>query len=211
MAQKNTNLIILVILLMIAAFFVQQVLVFKKLPTEMSKILEFPAKLDGYKSEERPLDERVYAVLNTDTIFFREYSKKDGLPIWFLIVYGEQDRQSFHPPEYCYLGGGDVELLSKEVEILELSSGELDVNKLLFEMPNYHQLVFYWYTAGKKMTSNYYKQQIFFVMHQLKRRKVGGTLIRVSTVVPETETIDEASQRIGDFLNLALPKIKEIL
>jgi len=143
--------------------------------------------------------------------FFREYNKRKQIPVWLLIVYGEQDRQSFHPPEYCYLGGGGTELLSKKTERLEFFEEPLDVNALLFKMPDHKQLVYYWYAAGKKMTASYYKQQFFFVLEQMKGRKTGGALIRVSTVVPEGESEGQASERISDFLNEALPEIKKIL
>ncbi len=211
MVKKNLVYIILLILLCVAAFFVRDIGKFKELPTQSSKILEFPAKLDGYQSKEISLEQRVYDVLNTDTIIFKEYSKRNQIPIWFLVVYGERDRTSFHPPEYCYLGGGDVELLDKKIEILDLGNRRLDVNKLFFKMPTHRQLVCYWYTAGKKMTSSYYKQQIFFMTEQMKRKKVGGTLIRVSTIVLEGEAEEQATQRMIDFLKLALPEIEKIL
>ncbi len=211
MVKKNLVYIILLILLCVAAFSAQDIRKFKELPTQSSRILEFPAKLDEYQSKDLSLEQRVYDVLNTDTIIFKEYSKRKQIPIWFLVVYGGQDRTSFHPPEYCYLGGGDVELLDKKIEILDLDNRRLDINKLFFKMPTHRQLVYYWYTAGEKMTSSYYKQQLFFMTEQMKRKKVGGTLIRVSTIVPENEAEEQAKQRIIDFLKLALPEIEKIL
>ncbi len=211
MVKKNLTYIILLILLCVAAFFIQDIRKFKKLPTQLSRILEFPASLDGYHSKDISLEQRVYDILNTDSIICKEYSKGKQTPVWLLIVYSEQDRQSFHPPEYCYLGGGDVDLLDKRIEVLDLDNRQLDVNKLFFKMPAYKQLVCYWYTAGKKMTSNYYKQQLFFMREQMKRKKVGGTLIRVSTIVPEGEAEEQAMQRVIDFIKLALPEIEKIL
>lgn len=211
MAKKILIHGILFSMLLAAAFLARDIVRFKNLSAKPTRILEFPAELNGYKSEEVSLDEKVYEILNTRTIFFRQYSRDGEIPVWFLVVYGEEDRQSFHPPEYCYLGGGDVEILNKGVEKIDLENGQLEVNRLLFKMPEYKQLVYYWYTAGEKMTANYYKQQIFFMMEQLKRKKTGGMLIRISTIVPETETEEQAAKRISDFLNLALSMIKEIL
>jgi EpsI family protein len=212
MAKKFLIYTILFALLCVAVFFVYDIIKFKNLPTKSTRILEFPMKLDGYQGKDLPLEQKVYDILNTDTIILRKYSKEEQqIPIWFLIVYGEQDRTSFHPPEYCYLGGGDVEILNKGVEILDLKEEQLSVNKLLLKMPAHRQLVYFWFTAGKKITSSYYKQQMFFVMEQMKRNKIGGTLIRVSTAIPEGQTEEQAKQRLIDFLELALPKIKEIL
>ena len=45
----------------------------------------------------------------------------------------------------------------------------------------------------------------------MKRKKVGGTLIRVSTIVPEGEAEEQAMQRVIDFIKLALPEIEKIL
>lgn len=210
MAKKGLINIVLFIMLLAAAFLVQDIIRFKRLPARTTRILKFPVELDRYASKDVSLDEKTYEILNTRTIFFRQYSRGEEMPIWFLVVYGEEDRQSFHPPEYCYLGSGDVELVSKKVEKVDLDMGGLEANRLLFKMDRHRQLVYYWYTAGEKMTASYYKQQMFFMMAQLKRKKIGGTLIRISTIVPETESEEDGERRIADFLNLALPKIKEM-
>ncbi|MFH1855957.1 MAG: exosortase C-terminal domain/associated protein EpsI [Candidatus Omnitrophota bacterium] len=211
MAKKILVYAVLAGLLCTAVFFKQAIMKFKELPSPPAMVLNFPAKFDGYESEEISLDEKVYDILNTRTIFLRKYYKEGEMPVWFLVVYGEEDRQSFHPPEYCYLGGGDAELIEKKVDTFDLSSGELDVNKMLFKMSGQVQLVCYWYTAGKTMTASYYKQQMMFVAGQIKGEKTGGTLMRISTIVLDAETEEAAKQRIIDFLNSAMPKVKEVL
>lgn len=211
MAKKILSNVILFILLFAAAFLGREIGEFKKLPVKPNKILEFPYNLGDYKSRELSLEQNVYKILNTDTIVARMYSKANQIPLWLIVVYGEEDRQSFHPPEYCYLGAGNVELLKKNVEPVSLKTEVFYANTLLFKVPHCKELVFYWYTAGSQMTASYYKQQFFFVKEQIKGNRIGGSLIRVSTVVLEKETEEDAKKRIIDFLNLAVPELKKML
>lgn len=184
MAERKVNFIIAVIILALAGCGVLFIGSLKKAPALDVKLLEFPMQVGEWAGGEMPMDKRVYEILGTDKVLLRQYADKKDEKVWFAVVYGEQNRQSFHPPEYCYLGSGNVELLNKTTAKIAIGEQKfMDVNKLIFQMGGYKQLVLYWFTAGGLMTESYYKQQVYFVMNQLKYRKTGGTLVRVSTTI----------------------------
>ncbi len=184
MAERKINFIIAVIILALTGCGVLFIGSLKKASALDVKLLEFPMQVGEWTGKEMPMDKRVYEILGTDKVLLRQYADKKDEKVWLAVVYGEQNRQSFHPPEYCYLGGGNVELLDKEIaKIMIDGQKSMDVNKLTFQMGKHKQLVLYWYTAGDLMTENYYKQQLYFVMNQLRYGKSGGTLVRVSTTI----------------------------
>lgn len=204
MAERKVNFIIAVILLALAGCGVLFIESLKKAPALDVKLLEFPMQVGEWTGKEMPMDKRVYEILGTDKVLLRQYTDKKDEKIWFAVVYGEQNRQSFHPPEYCYLGSGNVELLDRDKATLKLDNQKsMDVNKLIFQMGKYKQLVLYWFTAGDLMTENYYKQQIYFVMNQLRYGKSGGTLVRVSTTVINDD-VKGAVERSQRFIREAL-------
>jgi EpsI family protein len=204
MAERKVNFIVAVIILTLTACGVLFMDFLKKAPALDVKLLEFPMQVGEWAGKEMPMDKRVYEILGTDKVLLRQYADNKDERVWIAVVYGEQNRQSFHPPEYCYLGGGNVELLDKETAKIVISGQKsMDVNKLIFLMGNYKQLVLYWFTAGDLTTDNYYKQQFYFVMNQLKHRKSGGTLVRVSTTIINDD-VNGAVERCKRFILEAL-------
>ncbi len=168
-----------------------------------TNILNLPNHIGTWSGKEVAMDERVYEILGTDKVLFREYTNPQKEKVWLCIVYGEQNRQSFHPPEYCYLGSGDAELLEKEkVNIAIVDKGRMSVNKLIFQKDNFKQLVLYWYTATNKSTSNYYLQQLQLLINEIRGRRNGGALIRISTFIIE-DSASEATNRIERFIKEA--------
>jgi len=204
MAERKVNFIVAVIILALTGCGVLFIGALKKAPALDVKLLEFPMRVGEWTGKETPMDKRVYEILGTDKVLLRQYADKKDEKVWIAVVYGEQKRQSFHPPEYCYLGSGNVELLKKELAKIKIDEQKsMDVNKLTFQMGKYRQLVFYWFTAGDLMTENYYKQQFYFVMNQLKYRKSGGTLVRVSTTIINDD-VNAAVDRCQRFILEAL-------
>lgn len=204
MGERKANFIIAIILLGMTASGVLFVTNLKKAPVPQSKLLDFPMQVGQWVGNAMPMNKQVYDILGTDKVLFREYLTPQNDKVWFAVVYGEQNRQSFHPPEYCYLGSGNVELLDKGRFAVKLDDKEsINVNKLLFQMGKYKQLVLYWYTAGNKITENYYKQQFYFVLDEIKYRKSSGTLIRVSASVIGDDT-EAAIKSCENFIREAL-------
>jgi EpsI family protein len=66
------------------------------------------------------------------------------------------------------------------------------------------QLVLYWYTAGDRMVASYSKQQIYFLLDEIRYHKSRGALVRVSTMVIN-EDIKDAFRRLEDFIQISLP------
>jgi EpsI family protein len=66
------------------------------------------------------------------------------------------------------------------------------------------QLVLYWYTAGDIMVASYSKQQIYFLLDEIRYHKSRGALVRVSTMVIN-EDIKDAFRRLEDFIQISLP------
>ncbi|MFH0771231.1 MAG: exosortase C-terminal domain/associated protein EpsI [Candidatus Omnitrophota bacterium] len=203
MLRERLNFIVVVVLLAVACCGVLFIRHLKKPSVLDVKLLQFPMNVGGWSGKDLPVDSRVYDILATDKVLLREYSNVKNEKIWFAVVYGEQKRQSFHPPEYCYLGSGNAELLDKRRIAIKLDEKSfMDVNELTFLLGDKKQLVLYWFSAGDKMTPSYYKQQIYFVLNQLRLGGAGGTLVRISTSLEDGK--DSALRRSEDFIREAV-------
>lgn len=189
MGKKNLNSIIAIIILITCGAFVFAIASFKRTPSRNIKLLEFPLKIgewtgNNIKFKDKEYEKQIYEILGTDKVLLRSYTNEKNEKVAVQIVYSDQNRQSFHPPEYCYLGSGYNELLETGKVKIALDGGKtLTVNKAVYQARGGKILLLDWYMAGDLMTENYYKQQIYFVMNQIKHGKSGGSAVRIWTSI----------------------------
>lgn len=177
------------------------------------KLESIPLKLGEWQGEEILLSQRTLQILETKDALMRQYTNPQGERVILAIVYSALNRGAFHPPEVCYLGGGRV-LLNKQSEKIELVNEKNDayamqVNKLLMQDSAGKELAWYWFTAGDRVTSSYYHQQLFFVWDKLRRNQPGGALVRVS--IRANDDLPEAEAAGKDFIRQIAPKLSSYL
>lgn len=204
MGKKDLNLIVAIAILAVCGACVLGISAVKRTPSRDVKLMELPLNLGEWagkdiKFEDKEYQKQVYEILGTDKVLLRSYSDRKNEAAAIQVVYSDQKRQSFHPPEYCYLGSGANELLETGKTQVALAGGKfLTVNRTVYQTRRGRVLMLDWYTAGDLMTGNYYKQQIYFVINQLKHAKSGGSAVRVWTPIigSDTESAFDRCQRL---------------
>lgn len=204
MGKKDLNLIIAIAVLAACAVCVAAISTVKRTPARDVKLLEFPLKMgewagNNVKFSDKEYEKQIYEILGTDKVLLRYYVDKRNEVVSLQVVYSDQKRQSFHPPEYCYLGSGYNELLEAGKAEVALDGGKvLTVNRTVYQTKKGKVLMLDWYTAGDLMTGNYYKQQVYFVLNQLKGGRGGGSAVRVWTSIVNDDT-EAALERCRSF------------
>lgn len=216
MGKKDLNLIVAIVILIACGACVLAISSFKRTPSRDVRLLEFPLKVGEWtgtvmKFEDKEYEKQVYAILGTNKVLLRTYTDARNERVAIQVVYSDQKRQSFHPPEYCYLGSGDNELLEAGKARIALDGGKaLAVNRTVYQVKRGKVLMLDWYTAGDLMTENYYRQQLYFVMNQLKRGKSGGSAVRVWTPIIGNDT-DAALDRCQRLIREAIKLLPDYL
>lgn len=169
----------------------------------------FPKQIAGWLAEEMLITEEEYAILETRNVFSRRYKSSTGDEVYLFIVYSENNRKVSHPPEICYTGGGATVAGRRRAQLKnEAARMTVDTNKLSLEFGNAQQIVHYWFKVGDTFTPNYWKQQILIAVKTFLGQPSSSALIRLSTVVVDSNT-EQADKRIQEFsknLLLEIPK-----
>lgn len=170
-------------------------------------IHNFPQSIGDWTSEEIPITEKEYEILETHNAFARAYTRKEESPIYLFIVYSQHNRKVSHPPEICYIGGG-VSVLNKSKDFIALNknSDRISVNKLLLERGNTQQVAYYWFKVGNNFVSNYWMQQLLITWKTIKGQPASSALIRLSATV-ENNNKQKAEKRIREFTRLITPEL----
>ena len=209
MIREEKRVSIVIFLLLIVAMITVRFSYFKKKIVLEKNLIDIPFVINDWKSEDIPMSERTYEILETKDVLFREYSKGVGHSVYLCIVYSKDNRKVSHPPEVCYEGGGSI-VLSKSIEQIPLlEGGFFKANKLIVQRGNEQEVVIYWYKAGNKDTISYYKQQWYIILNRIWKRNSSssGALVRFSSPMlnnNEQETIILMKKFIAEvipFLN----------
>ncbi|MCK5393588.1 MAG: EpsI family protein [Candidatus Omnitrophica bacterium] len=199
-------------LIVILFLSIASILVFKieglkgNVSTEI-RLNKLPFQIGQWQGKDIEVTENVYQILETKDVLMREYKDEDGDVVILAMVYAGRNRDSLHPPEYCYLGGG-AELTEKSKDNIPLNGGDvLSTNKLIIKFPNGSTKAWYWFATKGRFVSNYYLQELYNLWDALLGKDINSALIRVSVIGNKKGLEDKAKA----FINEAVGPIKDVL
>lgn len=170
-------------------------------------LFKLPLEINGWVGEEIQVPDRSKRILGTENIILRCY-RKDLLPVNLYILECASNRASFHPPEYCYVGG-KTEMIERGSRTIRWEGGAVHAHRFLFLGPRGRNLVYYWYTFGAKILSSYYLQQIDVVLSNIMGNPQPALLIRVS--IDGSFSLESADRVITEFAADIMPAIIEYI
>ena len=205
--MKKINYWIVVVIFALASFFIVKIEMAQGGVSYTERLDKFPLKIGNWQGQNIKIEDRVLDILGTKDVIIRRYKDKSGDSVILTVVYSNNNRDSFHPPEYCYIGGGG-KLISKAKERIPLGGGRSFIaNKLIMQYSEATIKAWYWYSAGGTFMDNYYLQQAYFILKAFKGSGLDGALIKVSIDRGGADMENKAK----DFIKKALPFLRKTL
>jgi EpsI family protein len=147
-----------------------------------------------------PLDRTSQEMLHPDAYMGRLYVRGDGYPVDLAVVFGHE-KETFHSPGFCLLGGG-WNIIQKSRRSVDRGSGRrLLANEFRLQRRDERRVVLYWYASYRETTPSWVALQYRLLRNRVLGRPTGGALIRVTAPVGESE---EAASRVAEELIRAL-------
>lgn len=181
-----------------------------------AEFIEFPMKLGEWQGR-RQVMEKIY----TDQLKFTDYiladfaRKNGGSAVNFYSAYYASQRKgaSVHSPRTCLPGGGWVinSLTTEKIDDALVSGKPLNFNRVLIDKGEDRQLVYYWFQQRGRILTNEYLVKWFLLWDALTMNRTDGALVRLTTLVQRTEDINQADQRLKDFLKLMQPQLDQFV
>ncbi|MEA1928482.1 MAG: EpsI family protein [Candidatus Auribacterota bacterium] len=166
-----------------------------------------PLKIDNWEGEEMLVSARDKRLLGTENVILRRY--RQGIyNVSLYLLECASNRASFHPPEYCYVGGR-TEMVEEGERELEWEGGTIESHRFLFRGPHGMSLVYYWYSFGDRILSSYYRQQFSIIISTFLGTPRPALLIRVS--IDGNFDIETGDRVIADFVGEIMPPIIEYI
>ena len=177
--NNKTFLFIALILIVVAVLSLISYLPIKSSPTAIINVTDFPKTIGEWVSQDIPLTERVYELLETKNLIMRNYINKQGEAVNCYIIYSQDNRKVAHPPEICLQGEGATVVEKTAIQVTD----SIKATKLILEKSLSRELVIYWYKAGNLNTNDYIKQQLKIVINRMLHKSSSGALIRLATEI----------------------------
>jgi len=155
-----------------------------------------PAALGEWVGAPIALDQRVFEILETRDVASMEYRRGTESPVWLAQVAGFGTRAAFHPPELCYVGS-HFEVLERGPVAVTIHERPQRLMRLVLRQRGRRFEAWYWFTAGRRVTPNYYQQQLWLLADAIAGKPMSGTLVRISTPL---EDPDRAHSRLRAFV-----------
>ncbi len=164
----------------------------------------FPLKIDKWYGERTFLEKTVIEQLSVDDFIVANYRRfQDPQLVNLYIAFYQSQRagSSAHSPESCLPGGG---WKIAEMEARQLNEPGLPenivANRVVITKGGLRQLVYYWFKQrGRYLTSSYAAKWYLFLDSAADNR-TDGALVRLMTFVDPGEEIEQADQRLLEFL-----------
>jgi EpsI family protein len=135
-------------------------------------------------------------------------------PVELYVAYYDSQRKgaSIHSPKACLPAGGWVIDEFSQVPVRgagpdDGAGDSLTVNRSLISLGDQRLLVYYWFQGRGRTITNEYLAKWYIFWDSLTRNRTDGALLRVLTVVPDAANIDEADQRLQEFIVKAAPRL----
>ncbi len=166
----------------------------------------FPLNHNGWTGQEAGMEQNIIDTLKfSDYIIADYHSGVNSIPVNFYVAWYESQKKgaSIHSPRSCIPGGGwrITELAQPRLEEIQRANGKsLQVNRAVIQKGDYTNIVYYWFDGRDRNITNEYLAKWFIFWDSLTRSRSDGALVRVVTAVPSGHSVEEADQRLKQFL-----------
>jgi exosortase D (VPLPA-CTERM-specific) len=184
----------------------------EELIPERESFASFPLVIDQWRGQDAVLDDQILKSLASDDYFLAEYlnqENQDRVSIW-VAYYEEQHKgRAVHSPRACLPGGGWQLESFDEYVLKDIGpNGEnYTVNRSVVAQGDARQLVYYWFVERGQIQANEYFVRWSIFWDALTKNRSDGALVRVTTFVSDISQIDQADQRLEQFVRLIDPKL----
>ncbi len=172
-------------------------------------------KGDWIGRESRIQDQKILDELSVTDYMIVDYRSLTSVsPVNFYVAYYESQRKgsAIHSPRSCLPGGGwKISELSQQVQDDVPAAQGLTLNRAVIAHGGNKQLVYYWFQQRGRTITNEYLAKWYLFWDSLTMGRTDGALVRLITVIPENESVEEADARLKAFLSDFYPAIPKFI
>jgi exosortase D (VPLPA-CTERM-specific) len=177
------------------------------------ELATFPLHIGEWVGLEQYVEPLLLETLKADDTLAVAY-QRDGerIPVGMWIAYYSSQRsgRAVHSPKVCLPGGGwEIQSFEeKSLAGITPDGRSLPVNRVIIQLGDSRQLVYYWFSQRGRNLTNEYMVKWYIFWDALTRNRTDGALVRLITYIDERQGgLDAAEKRLQDFVRVIDPKL----
>ncbi len=175
----------------------------------------FPEEIGEWKGKKDRLETMYLDVLKLTDYLVADYYREGSAPVNFYIAYYESQRKgaSAHSPRSCLPGGGwkMTQFEQQQIDGVNVAGTPLRVNRVVIQMGDVKQLVYYWFQQRGRVVTNEYLVKWYLFWDALTRNRTDGSLVRLVSSVGPGQNIEEVDRTLEQFAREISGKLAEYL
>lgn len=168
----------------------------------------FPYQLGEWAGEDVSIPTDMLEVLGNGDFLLRVYqtvSTQPEVDLFIAYIPSQREGDTIHSPKNCIPGAGWSPVESSRVTISLPTQPAFPANRYVIAKGSDRQLVLYWYWAHGRAVASEYWAKFYLVADSIRWHRSDGSLIRVTTPLHDSETVDVAQQRLLDLTGKVVP------
>ena len=173
-----------------------------------SALSSFPRTLGAWTSTDIALGQDVRDVLGPGDFLLRAYDNTaNGKDVNLFIAYFPSQRtgDTIHSPKNCLPGSGWTPIQSDRIRIAIPGQAPFVANRYVIAQAQQRQLVLYWYWAHNRAVASEYAAKFYLISDSIRMHRTDGSLVRVTTLIAENQSIESAQQTLLSFSDSVVP------
>lgn len=183
---------------------------------DRSDFAQFPMTLGDWRGRSEVMESIYVDALNFDDYLLANYrdQKTDATVGLYIGYYSIQRADKVpHSPAACLPGGGWLvtDRGTKPVDGVAIDGVPLVVNRFVIEQKGSRQLVYYWFQQRGRVVASEYLVKWYLLVDAISEGRSDGALMRFTTVIGATESLDAADKRLADYAANIAPVLGDFI
>lgn len=183
-------------------------------PTRES-FANFPLQINNWTGNISKIDQITLERLDLDDYIIANYNDgNENIVNLYAAYYLDQRKgEAIHSPRACIPGGGwrINSLTEYAVNDVVISQKPLKVNRLIIQLNETRQLVYYWFQQRGRVITDEYLLKWYLFVDSLKMNRSDGALVRLTTILRPGEDMKDADRRLTVFAKEINPYLAEYI
>lgn len=193
-------LLSVLILITVAVFAIKPLANVEDIIPERKNFSNFPSQLSGWSGIPVNMDQDTIDFLGLSDYVLMNFNSPDNKSqVNFYVAYYQSQKHGVvpHSPKLCIPGGGWL-----ITDISESNFNDIELNRVVISKETTKQLVYYWYRQRGKDIANEYALKWNTFIGAFQHKRTDGALIRLTTTIDSNETVENADERLQEFISL---------
>jgi len=177
-------------------------------------LASFPDQIGEWSGTRLSIRADVLDVLGPGEYSQRLYqnpSEDRYVDLFLAYVPNQRTGDWLHSPKHCLPGAGWAPVAANHVSLARPGGGQITVNRYVIAKGLDRQVVLYWYQAHGRAVASEYWAKLYLVEDAIRLNRTDGALVRVTTPVTGSESLEGGEHRALAFATQILPILDEYI